>query len=393
MPESETETRVVYKRGPLVAVSVIMVVAIVAAIVGFALYATSRVPDGAAAKLNDEYVSETDVNSYINQYRMSHSLTDDTALAQALSSQGMSVAQFRINAIDQIAITKLVNARAEELGITADESKVDEHISQLKSSLAFNDDSIWERTLQQYGTTEDQLREQYRDSLVQQAVCEQEVPRREANDDETLSWAKSNLAGSEQHHYTSIVFSGKNAAKKASSFSSKLTRYEATRSWPNAGAEAKAVKARAKRAGATCSDYAWTIALDSSSELTETLNGLSLGETSDIQTDSSAKTSTIYLCDGSYTFPSSGKIGSLKKKDVPGTLWQAVGQKASDALWSSDCTAYVAKLLAQAKVTYYPVPDDASYNVDLSNTATSSESTASSSESSSGETPSESGAD
>lgn len=358
---------------------VLAVLAIIVAIVFGVLYFTSRVPGGAAAKLNGSFISESEVTSYIAQYRGSHSLTDDTALAQALASQGLTVAKFRINAIDEIATAQLVNERAKELGISADESQVDDHIAQLKSQLAFNDDSIWERTLQQYGMTEDQVREQYRSTLVQQALCEQEVPRRKATDAETLSWTKTNLAGSGQQHYTALVFSGENSAKQAKRFSDALANAKATSSFASDEGLAEFAASLAKKRGATCEDYAWTIGLEANSEIAEELNQLSVSDTSDAHSDQDAKTTTIYLCDESYTFPASGKIDSLKKKAVPNTLWSAVASKASDALWSSDCSTYVTNLLAQAQLTYYPLPEDAPYKVDVSAAATSSTESSSSS--------------
>lgn len=217
---------------------------------------------------------------------------------------------------------------------------------------------------------------------MQRAVCEKDVARREPTDDETLAYAKSSLAGSEQRHYTCIVFSGDDSSKKASGFADSLERYLATRSFSSEKATVPTVKERAKKAGASLSSYSWTLGLESGTDLTQELNDLAVGAMSDPQPNQEDSTTTIYLCDDSYRFPASARISSLEKGDVPATLWKDVTDKAADSLWSSDCSSYVAKLLAQASVTYYPVPEGAPYNVDLSSSAQSSDSAAGSSASS-----------
>lgn len=89
-----------------------------------------------------------------------------------------------------------------------------------------------------------------------------------------------------------------------------------------------------------------------------------MGDTSSVQNGSDDSSATIYLCDDDYTFPGLGSIDSLEKSDLPSSLWNAVKDKAAESAWNSDCSTYLANLLAQAKITYYPLPDDVPYMVD-----------------------------
>lgn len=333
----------------------------IVAVVFAALYFTAQVPNDAAAKLNDEYINESEVSSYISQYRSGYSLTDDTAFAQALASQNMTVSSLRINAINQLATTRLINERAAELGVTPSDDDVQKQLDQAKSSLALNDDSTWQQTLQQYGTTEDQLREQYRTNLAQQAVCEKDVPRREATNSEALTMAKSNLAGNEQRHYYRIVFSGDDQTKQAQACAKKIAKASSNGRLSLAAFKKIAAQYPNENNGA----YQWTLELDSSSDLAQTLSSLDKGTVSDPESVSEDNAVEIFYCDTTYTFPNSKKIDALKISDVPSSLWKAIKEKAADSLWNSDCSAYIAKLLADAKITYYPIPDDAAYNVDV----------------------------
>lgn len=347
----------------------LFILALICAVVGFALFFITRVPGDAVGKVNGTYITKTEVNDYITQYRISHNLTDDSALAAALNSQNLTVADFQNNATDQIAIAKLVEKRAEELGVTPTDDEVQEQIDEMKNQLAFGDDSTWQQTLSSYGMTEEQVKEQCRESLAQRAVCEKDVAHRDATDKETLSYAKSNMAGSEQKHYLRIVFKGDDKTKRSYACLEKLKAKASAGTLSAADFEDFVVKySDEDNAKTSKGSYKWSAELDQSDDLTETLGELDKGEFTSVEGVDADSAEEIFFCDETYTFPKSGSIEKLKKADVPETLWSVLASDASDALWSSDCTKYMAKLLAQAQVTYYPVPEDASYNIDLSAT-------------------------
>lgn len=349
--------------------------AVAVAAVAVVLFINGSVHPGAAAKVDDSYIAEDDVTTYISQYRTRTGLTDDAQLAQALSSQSLTVSSFRINAIDQLAISMLVNKRAQELGVTPGDEEVQEQVDEVKSSLSLNDEDTWQQTLQQYGMTDEQVTEQYRNSLAQRAVCEQDVARPEASKAQGVSYAQANLAGQQQQHYLCIVFKGDGKTE-------------------NAYACLKKLKAAGKMSAATFKrfvskysededskgkdgEYGWTLGLDSSNDVTEVLGNMKVGELSEVEAIDD-DTSAIFFCDTGYTFPSEKKISKLKAKDIPSTLMDALRDKASDALWNSACTSYLAGLLAKAQITYYPLPEDAPYNVDLTSSSDSSSDSSSS---------------
>lgn len=350
-----------------VALAVVAVIAIIVAAVGFTLYNGDRVPADAAAKVNDSYITEESVSGWISQYRSAYSLTDDASFASALLSQNLNVSTFRQNAVNQLTLAQIVNKRAEELGVVPTDEDAQAQVDSMKQSMSFNDDSVWADTLSSYGLTEDSLLEQYRTNLAQQAVCEKDVARRDATDDEDLSYAKSYLAGTTQKHAYRIVFAGDEANARAQECYSQLTaKQEAGGVDANAFAELARTYSDEDNAKETGGSLAWSGDSAMGEEVQDLLEDLSVGSFTGIETVEADDAVEIIYCDEEYAFPSSSDFSSLTADAVPASLMETISEAASDELWTSDCNAYLASLLASAKITYYPMPDDASYNVDMS---------------------------
>lgn len=347
------------------ALAAIAVIAVVLAAAGWWLYAGARVPNDAAAKVDDFYISEQDVSDWIGQYRSAYSLSDDADFASALASQNLNVVTFRQSAVNQLALAQLIANRADELGIEVSEDDVQARIEQSKEALTFGDDGVWADTLSQYGMTEDDLRLQIRSSLLQQAVCEADVERREAADDEVLSFAQTYLSSTTQKHAYRIVFYGDDAADKANECLSQLM---AARDEGEVGiAEfTEYAKRLSEEEGVEESggSYAWS-GSSLASEEAQALDDLDVGTFSSLVTVESTGAAEILFCDADYTFPASSEMMTLPE-DIPDELRSVISDAASEALWSSDCETYLSSLLIRAKITYYPVPDNAAYNVDMS---------------------------
>lgn len=347
--------------------AVVAVLAVIAAAIGFSLYAGARVPADAAAKVDDTYVTEESVADWIAQYRAAYRLEDDSSFASALLSQNLNVNTFRQNAVNQLTLSQLVNKRAEELGVTPTDDEAQAQVDSMKQSMSFGDDGVWDDTLSSYGLTEDSLLDQYRTNLAQQAVCERDVPRREASDDETLSYAKSYLAGTTQKHASRIVFVGDDADARAQEC------YEQLKAKQDAGGVDATAFSELARAYSdeddvdeTGGSLAWSgddAMNDDVMNLLEDLDAGAFTGVEDVQSDDAKE---IVYCDQAYTFPAAADFSSLDTDTVPASLMDTVSDAASDELWKSDCNAYLAKLLASAKITYYPMPDGATYDVDMS---------------------------
>ncbi len=348
----------------------VMAVAIVAAVVLGALYAFARVPDNAAAKLNDAYITEEEVASYINASRIASATTDDAQFATYLSQQGMTVAEYRIKCIENIATSKLIDQQAQEDGVSIDSSEVDSQISTYKQNLSMGDDSIWQSTLEQQGMTEETLRAQIETNLREQALYEKNVTPRVATDDQATSYMQSSLSGQELKHCYRIVFTGDGQWDRAQ------TAYKELQKSGKMTAESFAVIAEKYAAEdsteLTQGSYLWNDSSEMSENVSDALDDLKAGEYCSPTTIDADDATEIIFCDVDYTFPTSDDLNSLELSSLDSTLADHVRELTTDALWTTDCASYKAWLLARAQVTYYAVPQSAVYNVDMSKAGTSS---------------------
>jgi parvulin-like peptidyl-prolyl isomerase len=338
----------------------------IAAIVGFALYSSERVPGDAAAKVNSSYLAEERVAERIAQYRTASSLEDDADFAQFLLDQNLNVGTFRQNTINQMALADLVSERAEQLGIAPSEEEAQAQVDAMKQSMAFNDDEIWAESLATYGMSVDSLRAQYLANLKQQGVLEADVPHREPGEEEVLDYLQENLAGTTQKHASRILFEGEDAYARATECHERLSEAQAAGSLDE---EAFAAIAREhsdeEGVEETGGLYAWSSSNAMDSDIMALLEGLDVGAFTGVESIEADGALEIIYCDVEYAFPAKDAIESLALGDVPETLRPLIEDAAADAVWTADCNAYLGGLLFGAQITYYPIPADAAYAVDM----------------------------
>ena len=239
--------------------------------------------------------------------------------------------------------------------------------------MSFNSEEVWKQTLEQYGMTESALRDQIRVSLEKQNLYEAEVSRQEASDADALSYAQSQLPGVSQSHYYRMVFTGSDAATRANAAHDELAAMKSAGTL-NADTFAQMARERSNDddVASTGGSFAWAVEISSDEDLAGLATGLAVGDLSEAGTvESDGDAVEILYCDTKYTFPSSTEISSLTASDVPASLWAVVKSQASDSLYSTACSTYLSNLLANGKVTYYPMPANASYNIPIAVTSTS----------------------
>lgn len=346
----------------------VAVVAVVAAIAGFGLFAVNSAPSNAAAKYSGGVITEEEVASSIAQYRSAYGYTDDSTFATQLESQNMTVASYRQNTADQLIIAKLVEKRASELGIEVSDDEVAAKVEQIAGQISSGDNSLWQSTLESMGVTEDSLKTRYRADLLQQKVCEQDVPVTDATDDEALDYIKNYLADSTQKLVYTIKFSSDDGkTKKADECYKKLEALkDAGKLTVKKFEELATEYSESDTVASDNGKLGWTGSGNIGSDVSDLISDMKKGafsEPSTVSEDDDAM-EIVYIAD-TCSFPASDELTSLSSLNVPDELLSIIKSAAAQATWSQNCTKYLAKLLADAKVTYYPVPDDAAYNVSL----------------------------
>jgi hypothetical protein len=347
-----------------IVLAVVAALALAAAVWGFALYSTALVPATAAARVNDSYLDEGRVASRIAQYRSAYHLEDDADFASALLAQNLNVDTFRQSTINQLVLSDLIDQRAEELGVVFTDEDAQAQVDAMKRSLAFDDDEVWAETLAGYGMSADSLRLQYLANLKQQAVCEADIARRAPTDAEVLAYTQTYLATTTQKHASRILFTGDDALARTQECYELLLAAKGE----DEGISAEAFAAMAREysdeegVGATGGACAWSGSVVLSEDVTTLLESLAIGSFSAPQSAEADGALEIIYCDEEYAFPATDAI---VLHDVPASLRELIEAATADALWSLDRDAYLAALLMDAQVTYYPIPKDAAYAVSM----------------------------
>ncbi|MCD8199689.1 MAG: SurA N-terminal domain-containing protein [Coriobacteriaceae bacterium] len=346
---------------------IIAIVAIIAAVVGFVLYAGARVPADAAGKVDADFITEDEVGTWIGQYRAQYGLEDDADFAQNLLSQGYNVSTFRQNAINQLAMNAVIDAKAHELGITASDEDIQAQLDTAKANYAFNDDDVWAETLESLHITDEGLRKQYETNIFEDGILEAEVPEQEPTDEDIAAFMGEYLAGTTQKHAMRIVFSGDDASERAQECHKKLTAAQKDGKLDKDTFASLAAEYSDEEA-----DYAWS-GNSMDDDIMETVDNLDVGEASGIESIEADDAEEIIYVDEDYTFPKAkdGEDYAIPS-DIPAGLLQEVRDADAQTLWQTACDNYLANLLGDAKITYYPMPDDAPYNVDMASANSSS---------------------
>lgn len=347
------------------ALMAVAVVAIVVAIAAVVLCVGALRPPGAAAKVNDFYLSEDEVSAYVAEQRARNQQTDDATFASALLGQGLNPGTYRQSAINQLALNALVNKTAEELGVSPTDEEVQEQLDAMKQTAAFGDEDIWQKTLSRYGTDEEGVRAQLRTNLAEQALYDAEVAQPKPTDEQVREYAASAKAGSTDVHSWRIVFAGDDAQTRAKECADEIEQ-------AGAGLNAEAFRMMAiaysddEGAGEDGGDYGWTAADDDSHEYLEEVSNMKDGTVSGPLTLGDEGITVIAYRDMSYTYPPQAECLELDLDALPAGLEDHLSSQESRVLWESACDAYLADLLGGAEITYYPMPKDVPYNVSAS---------------------------
>ncbi|MDO4183227.1 MAG: SurA N-terminal domain-containing protein [Coriobacteriia bacterium] len=344
---------------------IVAAVVLVALVVGVVLFAASQSKDpsaGAAAKVNNTYVAEADVDAWITQYRVANSLTDDASFLAALDAAGMSVEDFRTSVINQLAENALILERAAELGVSPTDQQIQEQMDAAKSEYAFNDDSIWDSTLATYGLTVDDLQQQYKVNLAKSAVCEIDVPWHDSTLDEILTYMQTYLPQSTQLHAYRILFNGSDKIERAQQCKAELdAAKEAGTLNLDTFIELAKKYSDDPDVQTTGGSYAWSGG-SMSDTAKEALQYVDVGEYTDIEGIGDNGDLAILYVDQKYTFPTLEELTAVPT-DIPADLLQEVKDSTDASCWETDCTAYEMNLVKEADITIYPMPENASYNV------------------------------
>ena len=141
-----------------------------------------------AATVVGEEIAEQKVTDQIQQIRNQSGLSEEAEWGTFLAQNDMTPSSVREQIIDSLVDEKLIAKGAKELGITVEDSEVDEYVNQMKSN--YGDDEAWKSALEQAGFTEESYREVITKSLYQQKASEHFEKEGEMTDEDYVTAAQ-----------------------------------------------------------------------------------------------------------------------------------------------------------------------------------------------------------
>jgi len=115
------------------------------------------------ARVNDDIITQSQLDARVERVRKDPQAPTD-------------VNKIRITVLEQMIRTRLVEAKAAHLDITATPEEIDEAMERVKTQYGLTSDPEFDRALASNGMDRDGLREQLRESLLTNKVLAREVP-------------------------------------------------------------------------------------------------------------------------------------------------------------------------------------------------------------------------
>lgn len=361
--------------GRVVASAIALVFVALAIYVGHAFWVGDMAPADAAAKYDGfNYLAEDEVTDYIQLYREQMGLAEssDEDWATFLAAYNLTPSRLRYSTIQQLITDALVQKKADELGLQASDDEIEATVDTLRNTLGLGDDEILKQTLEAHGQTEEGLREVYRQAIVKRMLLSSEVETPTPSDEQVKEYLKSivpSMAVPTVRHTYCFKLNNVNqegdldALMEVQHLSKQFSEGEkTTETFERLVEENSDDETLIETGGAN----GWDIDSSSySNDYLGVLEGMTKGDVSEAFHD--GESLCFIWVDDEFALPSDSKdIDELDPSDVPTSLWQYLSDAAAYSLWESAGQDYLAQLLDDAGVVYYPMPSDVPYNVDMS---------------------------
>ena len=305
--------------------------------------------DSVAATVRGQAIAEDEVTAYIDSYRSGVQCTDDESWAEYLADNGLTARDFREATIEELAVPIIVKAKADELGITVDESAVDAQVQTLRRSLLVEDDESWQEELARYGMTEEKLRENYSNSNLREQVFNAVAADVVPTDEDLRDYITQNLLGATTKKIACVYCSDYGYVYDAMEFAQGAKSLKAGM---------RKLKTRANEMGVNYADVGWDLNAELTSNMRNAIDHLGKGELADAPLSDGGIYYLFYIEDA-FTFPPDGSKVDLDDE----SLKAAVSDLASVALKGEVGSAWLQERIGE-DVVINDMPSGLSYDVE-----------------------------
>ena len=306
-----------------------------------------------AATVQGEKAYEEDVTAYIDKFRQGIQCNEDDNWAAYLAGRDMTAEQFREMTIQELASPVIVSNKAKELGITVDDSEVEEKVDDVRSALLQDsDDDAWAETLEYYGTTEDDMKDTYRKAILRSKVLKEVIGEVTPTDLDIRNYIEEKLLGTKTKKIKAIYSNDYTKLQKV------LRKIQAASSI-SAGFKEQAKKADGISVGAH--NLGWDLDAELTDNMRSTIADITKGHINDTLMSEDGMYYIFYV-EGVYAFPK--KISKLGKLDE--SLRSSVSGLAATELQTSAGNVWLKQQIAD-NTQINPMPDGLSYDVEVMN--------------------------
>lgn len=318
--------------------------------------------EGSVAAVADGVkIYEDDITDYIENFRESYGLSDEESWGSYLAQSNTTPAEIRETVIESFISRELEHAHASDRNVTVDESEIDNYVSQIKSN--YDTEDKWQRALEQVGLTEEEYRHEIESQLLRRYLVDSFTVDEALDEADQLRYAQmyaDEYDGAKRSSH--ILFASENE-QTAQEVLDKI----------NAGeldfAEAAQEYSQDTGSAVNGGDIGWDKTGRLVDEYQSALDGLEKGQVSELV--SSQYGIHIIKCTDIYSAPKvtdqDGKetIKITDLNQIPTDWLDAINQELQSQAQSDAYRQWSEDLYNSADITINDMPEDVSYNIDI----------------------------
>lgn len=306
-----------------------------------------------AATVNGTNISEDDITNYIQTFRDRQGLSDEDAWGQWLAQYQMTPQSVRSAVLQQYERTELLNQAANEYDVNVSDEDVDSRVQTMRNN--YDSDDAWDQALDQAGYTEDTYRQTVKAGLQQQGLMEKvNSGVQDPFDDDVLSVAKQYGAAFNGAKRSSHILFSSDDQDQAQQVLDQIN--SGAISFEDAARQYSTDTQSAQNGG----DVGWDRLNQFNSDYTSQLNNLDKDQVSGLFNDQYGI--EIVKCTDVWNAPDS--IDSLDQ--MPSEFVDYIRQLMRLQNLQQSFSSWFSNYRDQADIHENDMPDNLSYNVDMS---------------------------
>ena len=332
-----------------------------------------------AATVDGEEIAEQKVTDQIQKIREQSGLSEEEEWGKFLGQNSMTPSSVREQIIDTLVNNILVVKGAKDLGITVEDSEVDEYVNQMKSN--YGDDAAWKSALEQAGFTEESYREEISKSLYEQKANEHFEKDGELTDEDYVKAAQDYASYYDGAKRSSHILFKVDDPNDEAAMAEARTQAEAVLAQINDGSLdfAEAAKQYSGDTGSAekGGDVGWDVMSSFVTEYTDALDQLELNQVSGLVKSDYG----IHIIKVTEVYKAPEDTSTITSLDqLPAEFQESIKSMAASMGANKKYQEWVDGLKEKATIDIKDMPSDVPYNVDMSKYETSSSSSETASE-------------